>query len=218
MNLFRWLRSLSSPKGDLMPIFARQSAFLVQSSSALDKMTRSSDHLEWQRLEKEIKSCEVQGDALLTEFQEQILGRLIGAVNRVELQTVAMSMDDFLDVIKDASKAVLIYHPKKIDQALQELAQIVKDGAEAVRDLVPMLWDIKHKFSGILLQCDRITELEHSADELYEEYVGYIFTNEPDLREMTKYKNLAELFEKATDSGKRIADNVRRMLLKYHME
>ena len=218
MNFFRWLRSLSSPKADLIPIFARQSDFLVQSSSALERMTRSTDPVEWQRIEKEIKAYEVQGDALLTEFQEQILGRLIGSVNRVELQTVAMSMDDFLDVVKDASKAVLIYHPKKIDQTLQELSRIVKAEAEAVRVLIPMLWDIKHKFSGIQLQCDRITELEHSADELYEEYVGYIFTNEPDLREMTKYKNLAELFEKATDSGKRIADNVRRMLLKYNLE
>ena len=136
----------------------------------------------------------------------------------MDLQTVAMSMDDFLDVVKDASKAVLIYHPKKIEPTLQELSQIVKSEAEAIRVLVPMLWDIKHKLSGIQLQCDRITELEHSADELYEEYVGYILTNEPDLREMTKYKNLAELFEKATDSGKRIADNVRRMLLKYNME
>lgn len=218
MNLSRWLRSLSSPKGDLVPIFARQSAYLVQSSTALEKMTVSTDPLEWHRYEKEIKSYEVQGDALLTEFQEQILGRLIGTVNRVELQNVAMSMDDFLDVIKDASKAVLIYHPKKIDSTLQDLSQIIKAEAEAVRTLVPMLWDIKHKFSEIQLQCDRITELEHSADELYEEYVGFIFTNEPDLREMTKYKNLAELFEKATDSGKRIADNVRRMLLKYNME
>jgi len=32
---------------------------------------------------------------------------------------------------------------------------------------------------------------------------------------MTKYKNLAELFEKATDSEKRVADNVRTLLLKY---
>ena len=41
--------------------------------------------------------------------------------------------------------------------------------------------------------------LEHSADELYEEYVGYIFTNEPDLREMTKYKNLAARVDSQDD-------------------
>ena len=49
----------------------------------------------------------------------------------------------------------------------------------------------------------------------YEGYIGYIFTKEEDLREMTKYKNLAELFEKATDSAKHVADCVRIMLLGY---
>ena len=215
MNLFRWLRSLSSPKGDLMPIFARQSAFLVQSSSALDKMTRSSDHLEWQRLEKEIKSCEVQGDALLTEFQEQILGRLIGAVNRVELQTVAMSMDDFLDVLKDCANALNIYKPARIDDQLQELSRIIEKEAKALQDMVSLLFDMKKNATAITLQADRVTELEHDADEAYEDYVGYIFAHEPDMREMTKYKNLAELYEKATDSGKHVADCARILVMRF---
>jgi uncharacterized protein Yka (UPF0111/DUF47 family) len=57
--------------------------------------------------------------------------------------------------------------------------------------------------------------MEHAADDAYEEYIGYIFSKEEDLREMTKYKNLAELFEKATDSEKHVADCVRLMVLRF---
>ena len=60
-----------------------------------------------------------------------------------------------------------------------------------------------------------MTELEHDADEAYEAYVGYIFSEEPDLREMTKYKNLAELYEKATDSEKHVSDCIRILLMRY---
>lgn len=215
MYFFKAIGNLFKSKKDLMPIFSQQAAFLCQASEALVNMLSTKDQDEWKRYQKEIKTCEVQCDALLTEFREQLSERLIGAMSRTDLTTVAMSMDDCLDVIKDASKAVLIYNPKKIDSQLLDLAQIIQSEARALQELLPLLWDISHKASAISLQCDRVAELEHSADDAYEEYIGYIFSSEDDLREMTKYKNLAELFEKATDSEKHVADCIRIMVLRY---
>ncbi len=215
MYFFKAIGNIFRSKKDLMPIFSQQAAFLCQASEALVNMLSTKDQDEWKRYQKEIKTCEVQCDALLTEFREQLSERLIGAMSRTDLTTVAMSMDDCLDVIKDASKAVLIYNPKKIDSQLLDLAQIIQSEARALQELLPLLWDISHKASAISLQCDRVAELEHSADDAYEEYIGYIFSSEDDLREMTKYKNLAELFEKATDSEKHVADCIRIMVLRY---
>ena len=215
MKITKQIKRLFSGRRDLIPILSQQGAYLCQTADALVQMLSVTDPQLWRKYEREIKTCEVQGDALLTDFIEQLSGRVIGAISRLDLQVIAMSMDDCLDVIKDAAKAVLIYHPVKIDAQLQELTQLIKSEAEALRTLLPMLWDIRHKHTAVSLQCDRVAELEHAADDVYEEYVGYIFSNEPDLREMTKYKNLAELFEKATDSEKRVADNVRTLLLKY---
>ena len=214
MHFLRTFRHLFHPKRDLAPVFTRQAAFLCQASDALVKML-SSDPDDWKRYHREIKTCEVQGDAILTEFREQLSERIMGSLGRTDLTTVAMSMDDCLDVIKDASKAVLIYSPQKIDSQLLDLANLIRQEATVLRELLPLLWDIKHRASAISLQCDRVAELEHAADDAYEEYIGYIFSEEDDLREMTKYKNLAELFEKATDSEKHVADCVRLMVLRF---
>ena len=215
MKVFKAISYLFKSKMDLMPIFSQQAAFLCQASEALLNMLSTMDQNEWKRYQKEIKTCEVQADALLTEFREMLSERLLGTMKRTDLTTVAMSMDDCLDVIKDASKAVLIYHPKKIDPQLLDLAQIIRSEAKALQELLPLLWDISGNASAISLQCDRVAEFEHSADDAYEEYIGFIFSEEDDLREMTKYKNLAELFEKATDSEKHVADCVRIMVLRY---
>ena len=215
MHLLRSLRHLFDGKHDLTPVFARQADLLCQSSDTLVRMLSTLDPEQWKVCQREIKSCETQGDALLTDFREQLSLRLMGSLNRTDLTTIAMSMDDSLDVIKDAAKAVQIYQPRKIDPQLQELAQLISSEAHALHDLLPMLWHIKEKASAISLQCDRVTEMEHAADDAYEEYIGYIFTKEEDLREMTKYKNLAELFEKATDSQKHVADCVRQMVLRF---
>lgn len=211
----RMLRHLFHPKRDLTPIFSQQAAFLCQASEALVQMLESTDAVQWKHFEKEIKTIETQGDALLTEFREQLSERLMGSLSRTDLTTVAMSMDDCLDVIKDASKAILIYRPREISVQLQDLAQIIRSEAYTLRELLPMLWNIRSKASSISLQCDRVAELEHTADDAYEEFIGYIFSEEEDFREMTKNKNLAELFEKATDSEKHVADCVRLMVLKY---
>ena len=215
MHLLRTLRHLFDGKHDLTPVFARQADLLCQSSDTLVRMLSTLDPEQWKVCQREIKSCETQGDALLTDFREQLSLRLMDSLNRTDLTTIAMSMDDSLDVIKDAATAVQIYQPRKIDPQLQELAQLISSEAHALRDLLPMLWHIKEKASAISLQCDRVTEMEHAADDAYEEYIGYIFTKEEDLREMTKYKNLAELFEKATDSQKHVADCVRLMVLRF---
>lgn len=215
MHILRFFQHLFHPRRDLTPFFQRQAAFLCQSADALVKMVSSTDPEQWRTCHREIKGCEVQCDALLTEFREQLSERLMGSLNRTDLTTIAMSMDDCLDVIKDASKAVLIYSPGKIDPQLSDLVQLIRTEAIVIRDLLPLLWDIRHKAASITLQCDRVTELEHAADDAYEEYIGYIFTHEEDFREMIKYKNLAELFEKATDCEKHVADCVRMMVLRF---
>ena len=215
MHFLRTLRHLFDSKLDLTPFFVRQADLLCQSSDTLVRMLSDVDSEQWNLRQREIKTYETQGDALLQEFREQLSERLMGSLSRTDLTTIAMSMDDSLDVIKDAAKAVQIYQPRKIDQQLQDLAQLISSEAHALRELMPMIWHIKHKASAITLQCDRVTEMEHAADDAYEEYIGYIFKEEEDMREMTKYKNLAEILEKATDSQKHVADCVRPMVLRF---
>ena len=75
--------------------------------------------------------------------------------------------------------------------------------------------DLKKNYSQISVQCDRITELEHAADDTFAEYIGFIFTNESNAIEVMKYKNIAETLEATTDAAKRVSDSVRKMIMRY---
>lgn len=215
MRFLRSLQHFFRPKKDLIPIYSQQAAYFCQCSEALCRMLDSEDVSVRRSVFKEIRTLEHQGDAILTEFRDQLSGRLLTSGTRSDLTTVAMAMDDCLDVLKDASNAVLIYDPRKIDPQLQDLAQLILQEAKALKDLLPLLLNVRRNASPISLLCDRVTELEHEADEAYEGYIGHIFTKEEDFREMTKYKNLAELFEKATDSAKHVSDCIRILRLRY---
>ena len=208
-------RNLFHPMRDLLPIFERQASLLYSSTELLSGMQLTLDPLRWKQVFSDIRNNEHQGDAMLTEFRELSSRRMLTSGMRRDLTTIAMAMDDCLDVVKDASNALTIYNPAKIDPQLQELTRLIQEQAKALKNLFPLLKDIRKNFSLIVLQADRVTELEHDADEAYEAYVGYIFAQEEDIKEMTKYKNLAELFEKATDSEKHVADCIRILLMRF---
>ena len=72
MGMSAFFRRFRSQNHHYLPVFAQQATYLVHASSALCEMTETMDPVQWRKKEKEVKACEVQGDALLTEFHEQL--------------------------------------------------------------------------------------------------------------------------------------------------
>ncbi len=215
MGLSSFIRRIGSQNHHYLPVFAQQAAYLRHASASLCEMTETTDENLWKKLEKEIKACEVQGDALLTEFHEQLYGLMLRRIKRGDLQTIAMNIDEFLDCINDSAKSIPLYLPKRIDAQICDLAQYIDAGADAIRVMVSYFDDMKKNYAGIAVQCERITELEHAADDTYAEYIGYVFAKETDPIELMKYKNIAETFEAATDAAKRVSDSVRKIIMRY---
>ena len=218
MTILRRFRRIFSPRTHFQPIFSQQAAYIRQASGALLSMMKTDDISERKRLEKEVKMCEIQGDAMLTEFYEQLNDKYFSVFHRSDLQTVAMNIDDILDNINDSAKSILRYMPQKMDIQLVELAEYICAEADALTLIVSGMDEMKKKFSEMTIQCDRITELEHAADETYEDYVGYIFQNEKDAIELMKHKNIAEMLEATTDTAKTFSDHIRKLLLRYVVE
>lgn len=215
MKFVKIFRRLLGRKQQYIPVFIQQVTYIQQASHALCLMTETMEQAQWRLYEKEIKACEVQGDAMLTEFHEMLYESLMASLRRSDLQTIAMSIDDFLDHINDSAKAILLYKPERIDMQIKDLAQFINTEAEALRKMMELLSDPRKNYARIVMQCDRITELEHAGDDTFAEYIGYIFTNEDNAIEVMKYKNIAEAFESATDAAKAVSDIVRKIVLRY---
>ncbi|MBR5275418.1 MAG: DUF47 family protein [Bacteroidales bacterium] len=215
MKIVRFFRRIFGRRQPFVPVFAQQATYIQQASEALYAMTETMDVSRWRLLEKEVKACEVQGDALLTEFHEQLYENLMTSIRRSDLQTIAMGIDEFLDHINDSAKSILLYMPETIDMQIRDMAQYINAQADALKKMMGLLGDMKKNYAQISLQCERITELEHAADDAFAEYIGYIFTNEKNPIEVMKYKNIAETFEAATDVAKSVSDSVRKIVLRY---
>lgn len=211
-------RRMFGRKQQYIPVFIQQVTYIQQASEALCRMTETMEQSQWRMCEKEIKACEVQGDAMLTEFHEMLYDSLMASIRRSDFQTIAMGIDDFLDHINDSAKSIQLYRPHRIDSQIRDIAQYINTEAVALRKMMELLSDPRRNYAQIVMQCERITELEHAADDTFAEYIGYIFTNEENAIEVMKYKNIAEAFESATDAAKAVSDIVRKIVLRYVVE
>lgn len=215
MKTFAVFKNILEKRRLYLPVFAQQASYLQQAAGALCDMTETIEAAEWRRLEKEIKACEVQGDAILTELHEQLSERLTLHIRKMDVQTIALHLDELLDHINDSAKSFHLYNPSRVDSQISDLAQYLFAQTDAIKHLLSYFGDLKKNYSQIILQCERITELEHAADDAYEEYIGFIFKNEENAIEVIKFKNIAETLEAATDAAKRVSDIVRKVIYKY---
>lgn len=214
MGIFRFLNRFRS-QNHYLPVLAQQATYLQHASAALCEMTEATDKNKWKKLEREVKACEVQGDALLAEFHELLYEAILRRVRRIDIQTIAMNIDEFLDHINDSAKSIPLYMPKRIDTQIADLAQYIHAQADAIKKMMSYIEDFKKNYAQIAIQCERVTELEHAADDVFVEYIGYIFATESDPIELMKYKNIAEAFEATTDAAKRVSDSVRKIIMRY---
>lgn len=215
MKSMKFFRGFVGSRDHHVPVFAQQATYLVQASEALCSMTETTDPSLWRRYEKEVKACEVQGDALLNEFHDQLYETLVRRIRRIDVQSIAMNIDEFLDHINDSAKSIPLYMPKRIDSQISDIAQYIKAQSDALKKMMALFGDVKKNYAQIAVQCERITELEHAADDAFAEYIGYIFTHESDAIELMKYKNIAEAFEATTDAAKTVSDSVRKIIMRY---
>lgn len=196
-------------------LYSKQTECIQSAATCLVQMMQTCDINEWYKLERQIKSYEVQADGLLTEIFENLYDSFNREGRRSDMQNISMAIDDFLDKINASAKSIILYYPQKIDSQIEELATYIKGSADVLVSIVPYLNDFKKNFSQVINLCDKITQLEHEADETFEDYVGYIFQNETNPIELMKYKNIAEVLEETSDTAKRISDNIRMILLKH---
>lgn len=215
MKASRHFAKLFSEKKGLYPILKQQTALIREAAQILTYTVETTEVEKWQLYEREIKNYETQADALMTEYFTELFDHYFSPEDRAQLQTIANLADDFMDAINGCAKCFLLYYPDKIHPQVGDLCGYIYDEADALCELIDTFSYAQKDAQNLILQCDRITELEHQSDESYEEYIALMFSKETDAVKLMKYKNIAEQLENTSDACKRISDHIRNMLLLY---
>ena len=153
----------------------------------------------------QVDVAEKAADRITHETIRQLHKSFITPLDREEIHQLITNLDNILDLTQDAAQTVTLYDIRHITPEAIRLSEIGLQCAERVRDAVGLLTSMDNG-PRILKLCHEIDELESAADREMRGAMSRLFREEPDVRELIKYRAIYELLETVTDRCEDVAN------------
>ena len=161
---------------------------------------------------KNIDRIETSADKITHETVALLHRTFITPLDRDEIHQLISKMDDILDMIQDVAESLVLFDVRKVTQEARQLAEIAQSCCERVKSVVALLHNMEHAQS-ILKTCREIDQLESDADRVMRSAISRLFRNEPDVRQLIKFKGIYEMLETVTDRCEDVANIVEGIVL-----
>jgi len=214
MNIDKLLKLFVPKDHSFFPLFEAASENLVKAAELLKKMMHTSEFEEHEKINKEIKDIEHIGDEITDHTYEQLNKSFITPFDREDIHELTSNIDNVLDSINGISRRVCLYKPKKLISVYSDLASLIYDAAVEIRNAIHCLKNPGENRKKIMQACDKVKDIEHSADELYFDGVIKLFESEEDTKELLKNNKILEILERCVDEEEDVTDILKAILIK----
>ncbi len=161
-----------------------------------------------------ITDAEHQGDFILHEIRDLLRKTLITPLDHDETQALSNALDDAVDIIEQAAIQMVIYQVEQPTDEAHELCEIILHCAEEIHAAMPLLRD-KRKFSEVQKHIAQLNRFEREADVVYRRALeGLVANSRNDWFEFTRWKDIYEKLEDATDYCEDVAEVLQAVVLK----
>jgi len=174
----------------------------------------STDIAEHERINKEIKEIEHIGDEITDKTYIQLNKSFITPFDREDIHQLTANIDDVVDSINGVSRRVCLYKPKKLIPIYKEMAELIYKCAIELEIAIHCLKDPVANKEKITIACEKVTAIEHDADDLYFAGVSELFEKEEDPKELLKNNKILEILERCVDEEEDVTDTLKAILIK----
>lgn len=214
MNFDKILKFFVPKDHSFFPLFEQSAENMVKASVLLKDLMAVNDNDIHERLNKEIKEIEHIGDEITDKTYEQLNKSFITPFDREDIHELTAHIDDVLDSINGVSRRICLYKPKNLIHGYREMADLIYLGAREIETAISCLKDpVKYK-DKITAACERVTDIEHKADEMYFIGASQLFEKETDTRELLKNNKILEILERCVDEEEDVTDTIKAILIK----
>jgi predicted phosphate transport protein (TIGR00153 family) len=191
-------------------LFSQIGVKIGEAADLLLEMMKS-DHSQFEMYTKRIKNVEHACDDLTHAITLKLNKSFITPFDREDIYTLSVALDDIVDYIDAASRAILMYDIREATEHARRFAVVIQSLSFEIKALVDSL----SKPHNITTHLVEIHKLENEADDIYFQAVGGLFHNETEPLTLIKWKELYELLENATDRCESVANIIESIILKH---
>lgn len=214
MFLDKILQVFVTKENKFFPLFISLSDLICEAAQFLVEETEETDEGKRKEMAGKIKKHETAGDKITATLFDELYKAFVTPFDREDVHQFASNLDTFLDLLDDSGKKISMYQPKGCDHQLTEIAKYILEDARYTAQITANLEKIRDRVDLIDGICDEMKVIEHKVDDLYEDYMAYIFKNETDPIELIKKKNIVQILEDTTDHAKHLSETVRSIIVK----
>ncbi|HEX2968940.1 MAG TPA: DUF47 family protein [Bacteroidales bacterium] len=214
MNFDKILKLLVPKDHSFFPLFEQSAENMVKASALLKDLMAENDNDSHERLNREIKEIEHVGDSITDKIYEQLNKSFITPFDREDIHELAAHIDDVLDSINGISRRICLYKPKNLMHGYREMADMIYLAAREIETAIHCLNDPVKHIEKITAACERVTDIEHKADEVYFIGASQLFDKEIDTKELLKNNKILEILERCVDEEEDVTDTIKAILIK----
>ncbi len=163
---------------------------------------------------RDIEAIEKRGDGVVDEVRGALERALFPPFARVQVFELVNGMDDVLDLTEDAAQSLHLYHITHVTADAVRLAELALDCALRLQQAIGAL-ERMTSARAILALCAEVDALEAQGDHVMRAAMSKLFREEPDARQLVKFKAIYEVLESLTDKCKDVATQIESIVLKY---
>jgi predicted phosphate transport protein (TIGR00153 family) len=152
-----------------------------------------------------IESIEKRADKITHAAIDLLHKTFITPLDREDIHRLITRMDDVIDLIEDVAQSFLMYDIRSETPEAVRLAEICVGCGEKVQSAVDLLQKPRN-LPQVMALCEDIDRLESEADHVMRDAMAKLFRDEPDVRQLIKFRAIYELMEAVTDRCEDVAN------------
>ena len=168
------LISLLPREDQYFDLFTQMTLYICDAARELKEMLADKNHA-YGEYAKRIKGLEHACDELTHNISTRLNKSFITPFDREDIYMMSTALDDIVDLIDDAARAMIIFDVKEIPDYAREFADVLERMAQQLKEIVSTLQRPKNVTQRLV----EIHRLENEGDDLYHAAIADCFTNHP---------------------------------------
>lgn len=158
-----------------------------------------------------IKDLEHACDGRTRSIIDRLNRTFVTPLDREDIHSLAISMDDIMDGIDAAAAVVRLYKITHIRAGARQLCEILIELMDCITAALAAL----EKRNGVLELASRINHLERDADRAHQDAIVALFDEERDPISVIKWKEILDFLEAATDRCEDVGNLLEGVVVKH---
>jgi len=191
-------------------LFTQMTLYISEAARTLVEML-SDKQADFEEYSKRIKSLEHACDELTHNVATRLNRSFITPFDREDIYMMSSALDDIVDLIDDAARAIVIFGVQEVTEHARNFASVIQRMSVELCDVVSTLKRPKNVTPRLV----EIHRLENEGDDIYHAALAELFHDAKDPLTVLKWKEIYEKLEAAVDRCENVANIIESVIIKH---